>query len=299
MADEPTQEPSSFDSSSGAGEEEVSEQELDDLLAEASALAGEISAGVGEPESEADDSGDENLVALPQDASADAMDGRAGDVDTRLVELDSLLSEADAQLGVSHGPDAPDHPPEPDDHQDRPSVAEGSSVPTETPEPQTPVKESADFRPGGEGRRGDELPDSFMSDLSEPRSDKTPLTDSANPNDPPDKTVSRPPNAPTRLDDGTGERTAGPSSGDDFVGPDQGKPGGPRLLERLAGSAPARRGAQHISSLAWLGCERGAALLEIMDRPTQRLGVGFRQAIGWLALATLGTSLIVFLISLF
>jgi hypothetical protein len=43
---------------------------------------------------------------------------------------------------------------------------------------------------------------------------------------------------------------------------------------------------------------RAVTLLEIVDRPTTKLGGTVRQLIGWAALATLGTALIVFLFSL-
>ncbi len=63
-----------------------------------------------------------------------------------------------------------------------------------------------------------------------------------------------------------------------------------RLLGRVA--AP-------VSPLALKACEGGLRALEAMDRPTQRLGYWPRRLIGWLAVATLGTSLIVYVISLF
>ncbi|MHC4696477.1 MAG: hypothetical protein ACYTFA_07035 [Planctomycetota bacterium] len=59
------------------------------------------------------------------------------------------------------------------------------------------------------------------------------------------------------------------------------------------------RAAAPLSPLALKACEGGMLVLETMDRPAQRLGYWPRRFIGWLALATLGASLIVYVASLF
>jgi hypothetical protein len=66
-----------------------------------------------------------------------------------------------------------------------------------------------------------------------------------------------------------------------------------RRIARLVG-----RLAKPIEPLALKTCERGIHVLEAIDRPTVRLGTSPRRAIGMLAIATLGTSLIVYLVSL-
>jgi hypothetical protein len=43
----------------------------------------------------------------------------------------------------------------------------------------------------------------------------------------------------------------------------------------------------------------GVQVLELMDRPVQRLSRGVRRVLGWAAVATLATSVIVYIVSLF
>ncbi len=54
-----------------------------------------------------------------------------------------------------------------------------------------------------------------------------------------------------------------------------------------------------LAPLAFKACEVGLGVLEACDRPVRRLGYWPRLIIGWLAIATLGASLIVYMASLF
>jgi len=60
-----------------------------------------------------------------------------------------------------------------------------------------------------------------------------------------------------------------------------------------------RRAVTRLTPLALPVCECGARIIEVLDRPTRRLGEAPRLLIGWLAIATVGTSVIVYLISMF
>lgn len=70
--------------------------------------------------------------------------------------------------------------------------------------------------------------------------------------------------------------------------------------QRFAGMANVIRGAAtHLSPTVLAGCERAVNLLELIDRPLGRIGDPVRRLIGWVAIATIATSLLVFLYSLF
>ena len=66
-----------------------------------------------------------------------------------------------------------------------------------------------------------------------------------------------------------------------------------RLLEKIPSPAPA------LSRIAYIVCAKGVAVLEKADKPMERIGYRLRTLIGWIAMATLGTSVIVYVVSLF
>jgi len=66
-----------------------------------------------------------------------------------------------------------------------------------------------------------------------------------------------------------------------------------RLFKRIPSPAPA------LGGIAFIVCDKGIALLEKVDKPMERLGYRVRTLIGWIAMATLGMSVVVYLISLF
>lgn len=300
MADEPGQEPSSFDSSDGAGDEVVSEQELDDLLAEASALANEISADVGQPPSESEDFGTADPTATPLGSTNDDVGDPPPDIDAQLAEVDDLLSRADAQLGVSDDASPFHGPPEPTQALEEPTTWKAPPAATETPEPQELTNDSAQ-PDGADAVAGeDSLAGRNPSDLFEPWAGEPSLKDPVGPAaEPPADSASQAPADPGELADGGAGQATGSSPGGTEVGEDHGEPDASSTSQRSARLVPFHSCLRYVSPPAQFVGERVAGLLEVMDRPTHRLGAGARQAIGWFAIATLGTSLIVILISLF
>ena len=89
------------------------------------------------------------------------------------------------------------------------------------------------------------------------------------------------------------------SVGDAEASRDHGRSEASTSVRRLPRLVALRSFIRHLTLPPLSVSEGVAGLLEVMDRPARRLGPGARQAIGWLAIATLGTSLIVFLVSLF
>jgi len=65
-----------------------------------------------------------------------------------------------------------------------------------------------------------------------------------------------------------------------------------RLIRKIPSPMPV------LSKAALVVCDKGVSVLEIIDKPMSRLGTKVRILIGWLAMATLGTSVVVYIISL-
>ncbi len=59
-----------------------------------------------------------------------------------------------------------------------------------------------------------------------------------------------------------------------------------------------RKATTPLSPMVLAGCERAVTLLESIDRPLGRISDPVRRLLGWLAIATIATSLLVFLYSL-
>ena len=305
MADEPGQDPSSFDSSDGVGDEVVSEQELDDLLAEASALADEIAADVGEPTSESEDLGAAGLKAIEHNPATGDGDDSTTDVDAQLAEMEELLSRTETQLGDSEDASVSDDGssfggvPESGQDFEEAAASEAPAAPAEVPEPLAPAGDSAQPDAVDEGAGEDSSAPPDVSDFAEPQPDNSALQDlpSLDEESPDDLAAQIPADAGDLVDGATGQ-AAESSPGAAEAGPNHWEPDETSPAQRPARSAPLQSFLRRLSPPALILGERVAGLLEVMDRPTHRLSVGPRQAIGWFAIATLGTSLIVFLASL-
>ena len=301
VTDEPAPDPMPSDSPGLLGDT-ASEDELDTLLSQAASLSDEVVGQVG--------------TSADQQASADTDDDPVPDVDAELAELEDLLSKTGAEIGreplnISELA-LPDVGTETltENEVDTPSVepttaADSASEPAQ-PEGNTESSEKANSAPAPPDVDLD-VPD-FMSEFTEPA--------------PEPKTV-----APTDHIEAGSTSTATASAN---LGPDVSsleKKAAPTAVPAhvavLAGREPAanfdatkpeaippdgtdnskvgvrRRVATKITPLALPICDRAVRLLEALNRPTQRIGYAPRILIGWLAIATIGTSLIVFLISMF
>ena len=285
MADELTPNPFSPDPTGGTGGEEVSAEDLDALLSEASALASEISADLGEPTDEAEA---EPSEPTESELSSPEPIGLTDGVDTQLQRIEGFVAEASNELGASL--ELPDERTEPD--QAPSPSSEERSIPAFMDDLTRPADEAAP-PPAGEV-------ESISADLHEPKLPKTEVKQSV----PPEPGITNPP----ALDDA-------PGGSEPLVGRSElalEVPPQPVPHETMSADEPAdpgkapkadRIGAIHratakLSTAALRLCDYGVQLLEIVDRPVRRLGPGPRHAIGWLAIATLGTSFIVFVVSL-
>jgi hypothetical protein len=232
--------------------------ELDVLLAEASSLAGELSEEVGEPES-----------APPPAASNDTADDqgdRPADLDAQLVELDKLTRTTGSEIGST---------PEETDR-------------TTTPEEIAPAAEKCN------------VPD-FMEEFTRP------------PDPPPDKKSAGGPEPPaTPIPGVVSSKTLGRTSRADGTSPQNsplaGEAEAPEGFPKSdlseadekvhSGPGAIRRLSAVISDLGLSLCDKSVSLLEKVNSPFGAIGKAPRRIIGWVAVATFATSVIVLLISL-
>lgn len=273
MNDDPAPDPND-----GLADSAALEEDIDRLLADAATLASDVSEEVGEAEP------DPSMGTAPDpDPSQDV----AADVDAQLANIEAMAAEASAEVGpVGDGPA--------DSDAQQPPADAIATVPDPAPRPAPPV------------------PD-FMAEFTrpEPPSDEPDGDDAAPSADRTDEGATAPaPPVPTTAELAkkgvvssktihASEPGTGPfgDADDEYSIRVPGEPEGLTDATERKASFP-----------VWLGkatpvllplAEFAVRLLERLDAPTARVGGGLRQVIGWLAIATFGTSLIVLLISLF
>lgn len=279
----PDQPPS--DSPQGGDAEFVSEKELDEVLAHASDLANELSEEVGAPNDSADAGG-------ARDEEARAAASPPG-LDAELVELQQLVERTSKELdaaqerpecestssGDASAPTAEAEPP-----------ANGYSVPdfmaefTQTEEP--PKSGGRAPEPSGEAEQPPTASGPVGGDRSGPQPEQRPAP--------------RPGVVGTGMIGVVGTvhpkvsdaETPSVPMPDEQVDPEtQPSPAG-GWAHRI------RAGATRLPPIVLSVCACAVHLLEQIDRPFARLGHKVRRVIGWIAVATVGTSLIVYLLSL-
>ena len=361
MADEHVPDGFSSDPADDPNIDAATEEELDALLAEASALAAEVSGEVGLPEGNerprtepgavADEAPETPRETTPATATPAGLAG-PDDVEAQLSELEGLLANAQADVGVEAGPS--EEPALPPDSGFAASTSLDESAPLREPspdleDPATPNAAVPSFReeftqpeqtsqypqaddtapefaeestspeePAQPAETGSAIPE-FMKEFTQPEApseaseDLSPVAGAADvgPSDGscemspsvvsarPGLVSSRPRNGPETVlaDDkfGLGSISQDEDEETGTVGPT------PVATAATAASGKAelvRRLVAYLSPPALKVCARGVGLLEVLDKPFGRLGSGGRRALGWLAIATLGTSLIVLLVSL-
>ncbi|MGB2985866.1 MAG: hypothetical protein WBE26_08280 [Phycisphaerae bacterium] len=268
----------------------LSEQELNEVLAEASSLAADLSEEVGASDKE---------PAVPTETGATpSEDGSLpADLDAELGELERLVGAAGSQLDTTSEPA----------NESAPSSDESASSSKQ------PVASTGDLA----------IPD-FMSEFTQP--EESTETTSEKPAetapDEPEPAASEPePEAPAGVSQDIDPPAGVPKLGvvgTGMVGvigtpipasPVEGKleqdqpaekreetASQPGLVLRLANAiCPA---VTRLSPLAMSACERVVAGLEVIDRPLAKVGGPVRRLIGWIAIATVGMSVIVYLYSL-
>jgi len=272
------------------------EDELDSLLEQAVTLANAVTEEIGTT----DGPSFSPYEALDSDLS----DSADAAVDERLGELDGLLGRTREELGTAT---ASDH-----------------EVPAEPP----PKEATASASPE------DDMPD-FMAELTRPEvrpeADVPPHTPSpanaasgasrrgatSTKCDPATTFAAAPHNSDERagaeaeaviLEDLSLSPVAPPSAaphaaaGEENLAAELDKPVPARKVSRrlAAGAAFLRkRIIDKAASSAIFVCDSVVHVLELLDRPIARLGYVGRRMIGWLAIATMGTSIVVYVISMF
>ncbi len=262
------------------GSEMISETDLDDVLAQASSLAADLSQEIGQ------DAGSPAAGTAPLDGgSTDAT------VEVGLDELERLVAATREELDGSDGEAAAPDPPS-----EEPADLAVPDFMSEFTEPSPPP-------PPDEPDGPDELPPPPAA-LDEP----PPPAAIAAPND--SQVVSDPslgivatgtvkqeaPPEPLGVV-GTqspvvAEDTSSPKVDDSAVE----APTEPTVSKRVA---LVRAIVAKAGPILLIVCDHGVSLLEKIDRPLQRIGQVPRRLLGWLAIATLGTSLVAFIVSAF
>jgi hypothetical protein len=185
---------------------------------------------------------------------------------------------------------------------------------TEPAEPDSPGtgEQAAPSEPATEddSSASDDLPD-FMSELTQPSDPGLDAPDP--PSAVPDTDTERSDfgqsdclaPAPDRSENGLQGASIDPSAHEDWQGLDGAVPAQDPMAE-LSDSATTAKFKKlahllglRLSPTVAAACDKVVTLLEVADRPMGRVGRRTRYIIGWLAVATVGTSIVVYILSLF
>jgi len=266
---------------------------LDDLLAEASSLAGELSRELGGLEAD---------LALDEFRVADTSTDPVTDLDAEIAKLVELQGESPVAS------DAPEASSGVDmslldvfeTGDDKPSTA------TESPSP--PDSDAS-------GDANDEAIPDFMREFTEaPRADDATEASTGSPAAATSAqgarlgvvgtgtpgvvgtggigVVGKPTDPPPTADAADAEGEFGPAAGDNAPAR---QPGRVRAMADRAVAMVSTRAAPVGLRLG----ELGVRVLEVADRPFSRIGGTLRAITGWMAIATCGTAMIAYIVSLF
>ena len=273
------------------------EDELDAILADAVSLASVVGREVGEPEAPAS-----GVVTGPLDG-----------VDSQVAELDSLLAQTTAHVqGDSAANTDVEESETPDTDMSEPAVVPDlATPPTEPPSPPSPGDSAPlDEKVAATLPDAETIPD-FMDELTRPEEGSESGADGIS-------------NEPAEAE--SAASTPGPAADAGAIGAsdqpvhDLGEASDNPLeadiegvLEELEGaedtSRPVSASMSHairllrrlyftVEPLAAVVCNRVVGLLEVLNRPLERVGEFPRRAVGWVAVATMGTAVIVLIVSL-
>ena len=294
MADNP-QHDAPLPDPEGTGGEVVSEDDLDALLVEASQLASEISGEVGGVQADATPPTAENQLESEstKNEPLDLSSSLSGDdIDSQLANLDRLVDESQREIGVPTVPVAADVPSD---------LPPGDASTSEVDRSDLPVAGDLEAKDAFSKDTGDpsapsegDLPD-FMQEFTQPATDSPQESENQKLPDlsePVSETSSvssahQPTTPKADAESGKSTRSTGQAATTDHTGRQKGM----RLLITRLGHA--------LSPMAIRATDKAVSVLEVVNSPTQRIGIGIRTAVGWLAIATIGTSVLVFLTSLF
>ncbi|UCE61301.1 MAG: hypothetical protein JSU63_06045 [Phycisphaerales bacterium] len=213
------------------------------------------------------DDADETMQPTGEDANA---------ATTTSPEIPDFMDEFTRPEGEA----APDPEESTEPAETAPAVPDFMSEFTE-PEGDAGGSPNAEEQPAGQ-TSGADVPD-FMAEF----------TDSAAATDSKASSVENGPAPAAHVQNTAAENESFVGADDDETGAESGSGTG-GFTSRLPRQVVAR-----LEPLGLLACEGGVRALEAIDKPTQRVGNVARRIIGWVAIATLGTSVIVYICSLF
>lgn len=250
-----------------ASVEGLTESDLDALLAQASSLADDIAVQVG-PESPAptqtaladEAPGDQPLSGSPQP-------GDGAGLDAKLTELDALAQTTSTELG-------------------------GAAPPTDG----TPA--GADGQPAGEETSAAGVPD-FMREFTEPSAEGASgaVSGDTDPHTPNDGGAAKATDTPPTQDDGLDSLENPPA---EQVAPESADNAG----EDNTVKAPSRFGplasllSDRANKAGLVSAELAISALTILDRPFVGMSEKLKRLLGWVAISTTLTALIVLAISI-
>ena len=285
MTDEPQPDQPASDAPGDQDVDFASDQDLDDVLAQAAGLAADLSRelGAGEGPSESTDG-----LPTPGDA-----ENRQTDRDDTPQDIDRPVEASAAELDSAPSGVAESAPSttEPAPSQDEP-VSDSTYTVPEFMDEFTQPEDSPETAPGGSQQRA--------ADSQKPVS-KAPAAGTAANEAPRSGASAKPGVVGTGMMGVVGTPSPAPA-GDSPTSP----PGAPDEEADLASGTPGggqmvpllRQAVDRASPLAFSACDRAVSILEAIDRPVAKAGPAVRRAIGWLAIATAATSAVVYLISL-
>jgi len=263
------------------------EAELDDVLSQATTLASSLKEEIGETGGRAESAAPDPMTEVKTSTS--------DTVECELRELERLVASASEEVGANVTDAAPGGSTPPTDAADDTALPESpaASVP-ETAKPRSvpdfmseftaaeappEVKEPARF-PRSETVETARVADSTKTGAGAGAAratrpgvvgTSTLQTGHAPPDDVADERCERPESDTERSEPGARKATAGDAL---------------------------RAFVQRLAPVGFALCAKGVGLLESIDRPLGRIGAAPRILLGWLAVATLGTASIVYLVSL-
>lgn len=273
-SDQPLQEPSD-----GADSGFIPEDELAEVFSKASKLADELAQQL-----DANDA----VPATDMPASSPDVVSEPPELDAQLDDLDSLMSSVDRELIGS--PAMPNEPPS-----DIPAASSAESTPASA------IPEFMNEFTLPKGRDDAITEPSMEATLDASLASSQTQSERARQVNPAVQSGSKPGIVASGFTEPVGVKNVQPPSEVTVQPTPRSEPDrkSRSLLERFAKVFGLATSAAHrLTPMLLPAAEKVVGVLEKTDRPFARLKPPFRRAIGWLAIATLGTSVLVFVWSL-
>ena len=273
-SDQPLQEPSD-----GVDSGFIPEDELAEVFSQASKIADELARQLD---------GDDTVPATATPASFPDVVSEPPELDAQLDELDSLMSSVDRE--VQGSPATCNEP-----------ASDISATPSAESTPAQAIPDFMNEFTHPQGRDDANTKPSMESALDASLASPQALSEAAAQVNPTVQSGTKPGVIASSSTESSDTEIAQPPSEVtvQHAPPNESDRKYRSLRERLAKASDLANSAAHrITPLLLPAAEKFIGVLEKTDRPFARLKPPFRRAIGWLAIATLGTSVLVFAWSL-